>query len=793
VAVAGILGAAACSCVLHIALPPEGRTALLTTVQAVGAVVCVAGILWHHPPRRRQWWALMLGALTLAGGWHALAAGRPGLVALTLVAAYVLVGHGGLLIGQAIDSRRSLFGLDLAMLATVAFTFAWHVQHSPWAVGDSAQNIWVAVQLAGDLTLMAVVWRVLARRPRWVPSFGYLIAAAALLLAWHGAVLWGLPNGAYEPGAGSDVLVIAPWGLLGAATWHPSMREVGRPSNVLIGPEREGMPLALPVVFVLPALPLLAELGLIRTDRVVFAASTALTISLLLVRTALVTRTATSQARTDPLTGLANRRMLQATLAHRLAQPEGAPSTLLLLDLDRFKAVNDTHGHAAGDQLLREVATRLRRAAPRDSIVCRMGGDEFAVLTSGVGAEPAAEQVLSAFQTPLSIGTTTLQARVSVGVAPVVVPPELDVDDAGALFSASAGLLVDADLALYEAKRGGGGAVNAARSQRERHEREQALWEGLPLALDTGEGLVAHYQPIVDLATGRVGTVEALARWHHPERGFLPPNDFLDVAHRLGLMRKLDEVMLRTAARDLAIWRAAGVDDLCVSVNLSAASLLRPDLVEFVTASVTDYGTPVSSLLLEITEHDAIPEDDSVSARLRRLRDDGVFVALDDFGVGYASMGYLARFPVSGIKLDKSLVQRVHEPRGRELLTGVVALSHSLDTQVLAEGVETAAQEEAVRELGFDFGQGFYYAHPMAADRISPWVRAWRRASAVPLQSGGRGAAALPRVGCRSGCWNRDKKGAITATTSANPRGAPRSGDVSTRGRRRRPRGRRCR
>jgi EAL domain-containing protein (putative c-di-GMP-specific phosphodiesterase class I) len=305
-------------------------------------------------------------------------------------------------------------------------------------------------------------------------------------------------------------------------------------------------------------------------------------------------------------------------------------------------------------------------------------------------------------------------------------------------------MLVDADLALYEAKRRGGGADTAARCQRERHEREQALWEALPHALATGDGLVAHYQPVVDLRNERIGTVEALVRWNHPTLGFLAPTEFLDVAQRLGLMGQLDEVMLRTAARDLAAWQAQGIEDLCTAVNLSPATLLRADLVELLTDTFAETGLPTSALLLEITEHAAIPDDDSIAARLRTLRDAGVFVALDDFGVGYASMGYLARFPVSGIKLDRSLVQRVLEPRGHELLTGVVALSHSLDTQVLAEGIETPEQEAAVRALGFDFGQGFYYARPMPADRLSDWIRGWRRATARPARLGVPGQPSAP-------------------------------------------------
>jgi diguanylate cyclase (GGDEF)-like protein len=725
-----VLAATALCCALAVGLPADGRVATITAVQLSGVVLTLAALVVHRPARHRQWLAVTGGGLLFTLAWHALAAGAPKLVTVCLVGAYALTCHAALLVGRTVERRRALFRLDVTALAVMAFAVAWHVLRVPVPGAADAQAAWMAVQAGGDLALAAIILRVLALRPRTVPSLWLLVGTAGSVFCWHVLTWWSVVGGSYEPGAAVDVLGVAPWGLLAAAAWHPSMRDVGRPGAVAHHRRSRGLPLIGPVALGMPLLPLLDEAGVVDVDLAVLGLSGMVMLALLLARTSLVTRRATDLAHTDALTGLANRRVLESSLARQLAHGGAATSTLLLMDLDRFKDVNDTHGHAAGDELLREVATRLRSAMPRRSLVARLGGDEFAVLVpDDRGEEPsAAERLLAAFEEPADIGGARLRAEVSVGVVPVRAPVGLEAENPRELAAAAASLLVDADLALYAAKREGVGAVVSTPALRAGYERERRLWEALPAAIATGEGLVPYYQPMLGLDDAHVGSVEALIRWEHPELGLLPPAEFLDVAQRLGLMAQLDEVVLRRAAADLAGWHAAGIEDLVVAVNLSAETLMRADLVELATDAFASAGLPVSDLLLEITEHHELPDDEQVAARLQRLRDAGVFVALDDFGVGYATMGYLVRFPMSGIKLDRSLVARVHEPRGSQLLAAVVALAHGLGVEVLAEGVETPLQAEAVRALGFDFAQGFHYARPMPAGEFADWVLRHRAA-----------------------------------------------------------------
>ncbi|MFZ5872521.1 MAG: putative bifunctional diguanylate cyclase/phosphodiesterase, partial [Actinomycetota bacterium] len=647
------------------------------------------------------------------------AASQPAFVAAALAGSYALLCYSALMVAREGSQERRLFRMDLGVLAAVGFALAWHLSTVPLRF-TPVHEISFAVQAAGDLCLAAIVMRALWSRPPMTPALLLLVVAVASLWTWHVLSWVHAAQRHYDPGHPVDALAATTWFLLAAAAWHPSMTRVGR-TALVHGPGHRGLPRLGAIALVLPLLPVADELELLDVHLPVLAGAAAVAIGLLLARSHLVVRQMRALAHTDPLTELPNRRALRTALERCLVP--GSPKSLLLLDLSSLKHVNDRHGHTAGDDLLCQVADRLLQSSGTAALVCRLGGDEFAVLGGGDGRQTGV-RLLDALSAPFSVASRPVDLAPSIGVVPLT--PVDDDASPDVVDSAVRDALRDADLALSEAKRSGGGVVVASAALRDAHEREQALWEALPGALATGDGIVVHYQPIVDVRRDRVGSVEALVRWQHPELGLVPPDEFLDAAGRLGLMEALDAVVLRNAAHDLAAWRRNGIDDLVVSVNLSSASLLAPDLVETVTGAAASAGLGCGDLVLEITEHDAVPVVEDVAQRLRALTAAGALVAIDDFGVGYGSLNYLVGFPASAIKVDRSLVQRVGDDLGRRLLQGVAATAHGVGAQALAEGVETTAQLALVKELGFDFAQGFLFARPMPADDVPSWVRRWR-------------------------------------------------------------------
>lgn len=719
-AIAAVLTAAAAAATAVLPFASAGTVATVVTgIQVSMFLAIIAGIAVNRPRHRPQWLALAGGGALSAVAWHAQAASQPVLVAAALVGAYALLCYSALMVARESRQERRLFRMDLGVLAAVGFALAWHLSTVPLRF-TPMHEISFALQAAGDLCLAAIVTRALWSRPPVTPALLLLVVGVATLWTWHVVSWLHAAHRDYGPGHPVDALAAATWLLLAAAAWHPTMTRVGR-TALVHGPGQRGLPRLGVFALVLPLLPVADELGLLDVHLPVLAGASVVAIGLLLARSSLVVRQMRALAHTDPLTGLPNRRALRSALEHCLVP--GSPKALLVLDVGSLKHVNDRHGHAAGDDLLCQVADRLLQAGGPDALVCRLGGDEFAVLGEGDGRRTG-ERLLTALSASFSVASRRVDLSPSVGVAPLT--PLDDDTSPDAVAFAVRGALRDADLAVSEAKRSGGGVVVASGALRDAHERKQALWEALPGALATGDGIVVHYQPIIDVRRDRVGSVEALVRWQHPELGLVPPDEFLDAAGRLGLMRALDTVVLRNAAHDLAAWRRNGIDDLVVSVNLSSASLLAPDLVETVTGAAASAGLGCGDLVLEITEHDAVPVVEDVAERLRALTAAGALVAIDDFGVGYGSLNYLVGFPASAIKVDRSLVQRVGDDLGRRLLRGVAATAHGVGAQALAEGVETRAQLALVKELGFDFAQGFLFARPMPADDVPSWVRHWR-------------------------------------------------------------------
>jgi diguanylate cyclase (GGDEF)-like protein len=416
------------------------------------------------------------------------------------------------------------------------------------------------------------------------------------------------------------------------------------------------------------------------------------------------------QAEHDDLTDLPNRNLLVQHLRDRLAEPGGDPSKIAVLffDLDGFKVVNDSLGHHVGDQLLLEATRRLRSQMRPDDVVARFGGDEFIVVCDGIGqpqdAVEVAQRLLDALLEPATEGVHVRPISASVGVACA----ETDADPES--------LLRDADAAMYDAKRIGPGSVCLFTAEL----RTQAL-NRLHLEADLREALrldqlEVHYQPIIDLKTGQVRELEALARWNHPERGSVSPAAFISVAEASGHIRALGEFVLHRACADMRRWRDLGItgDDLRVAVNLSPLQL-DAGLPTLVADALARHGLPPSCLTLEVTESALVDDPDAV-ASLDRLRHLGVCVALDDFGTGYSSLSALRDLPVDTLKIDRSFVSRLGQDDQLEaLVQGIVSLAGALELQVVGEGVEGQGQSDLLASFGCDRAQGWLHGKPASA------------------------------------------------------------------------------
>jgi diguanylate cyclase (GGDEF)-like protein/PAS domain S-box-containing protein len=417
------------------------------------------------------------------------------------------------------------------------------------------------------------------------------------------------------------------------------------------------------------------------------------------------------QAFHDPLTGLANRALFRDRVSHALAlaQRRGSPVTVLFLDLDDFKTVNDSLGHAEGDRLLIAAAERFLACARTADTVARLGGDEFAILIEGAdGRDGLPERLAAAMSHPFSLSGNQVRVTASIGVASASVDDSAD------------DLLRNADVAMYAAKRHGKGRAETYESRMYADIRERLDLEAALRAAIEGHELTLFYQPIVHLNNGGIYGLEALLRWEHPQFGRLLPQHFVPLAEETGLIVQLGAWVLGEACRQLQVWRVSHPElPLAVSINISGRQLQGAGITEALRQTLTSSGIEPSSVVLEITESVLMQQTDAVLERLQQLKALGVRLAIDDFGTGYSSLSYLQRFPIDILKIAKPFVEEVGRGADRSALArAIVGLGDTLKLQTIAEGIERAEQRSALIELGCTLGQGHHFWPALSAAAI---------------------------------------------------------------------------
>lgn len=600
---------------------------------------------------------------------------------------------------------------------------------------DGAGGIRVGGQFAyvlGDLGFLGFLAAACALSGlRGARSLIFLAAGAAALAVGDGIYVVAVAHGAGAP----DVLPAVAWPagilLFAVAPFIPNP-PVSRASSpwAMVG---------IPVASALACLPLaiLAASGTVQRDLALLG----LTLIMVRMTTSIIEnvgllRAAHAAARTDPLTGLANRQLLMDRLERALARQDrhGGMIAVLFLDLDEFKAINDAHGHELGDQVLLAVGERLRSSLRREDTVARdrtasseahgsntigrLGSDEFVVLLEGLDgpadAVVMAERILSAVSAPLPLGTEQLCLEASAGITL----------SEGADGRGPDELLRDSDTAMYEAKRSGKNRYQVFET--DMHLQVVARTElirDLRSAIRGGQ-LRLLYQPQIDVPSRRMVGIEALVRWEHPVRGLLIPDQFIPVAESSGLIAPIDDWVMREALTQLRAWDDAGLPPLRVAVNVSAHRLMLGDLPKMMAELLDHTGVDPGRVEIELTETVAVDPETAAVQTLRRVRQLGVHIAIDDFGMGHSALSRLDTFPVDRLKIDKSFVARVGVGAERNSIAAtMIAMGHSLDLLVVAEGVETQEQLGALRNLGCDSVQGYLFSRPVAATEIARLAR----------------------------------------------------------------------
>jgi diguanylate cyclase (GGDEF)-like protein len=418
----------------------------------------------------------------------------------------------------------------------------------------------------------------------------------------------------------------------------------------------------------------------------------------------------------DQPTGLANRNSLYDCL-HRAIRDHGGSGksiALLLLDVNQFREINNTLGHHCGDLVLREVGQRLRSAIPEPDLVARLGGDEFAILSPNIAGAAdlgaLVQRIQDALHSPVMIERLPIAVEAGIGIA---LYPEHGTD--------ADTLLQHADIAMYAAKKAGTGHVIYEATRNQHSAARLALMAELRVAIAQNE-LLLHYQPVIRLKSATVCGAEALVRWLHPERGMVPPDEFIGPAERTGLIHPLAAWVVQAAMQQAAAWRAIGLE-LPISVNLSARNLLDPTLPDRIKTLIRDHGVAPAGIAIEITESAIMTDTARAEEILLKLHDIGIKISIDDFGVGYSSLSYLRRLPVDRLKVDRSFVVNMTQNASDAMIVrSTIELAHNLGLEVVAEGVETEAQYDRLAEWGCDAAQGYFMSRALPADELTKWL-----------------------------------------------------------------------
>ncbi|MGK2947148.1 MAG: putative bifunctional diguanylate cyclase/phosphodiesterase [Acidimicrobiales bacterium] len=560
-----------------------------------------------------------------------------------------------------------------------------------------------------SLGLQALQVRGSGRAVVWL----FLLAWTAVLVA-DSSLLVGAVTDDGPTGRLVDATRMMGFALLGAAALHPAAGAAAEP----VQRRTQGLPRSQVLVLAAAVLvgPAVLTPGLGTSGATsILAVSAVLSLLVIVYLVRLVQGRAAFEHRAhhDELTGLANRRLLEerASLAIAHARRTGTHAAVLFLDLDRFKNVNDSLGHATGNVLLQEVAGRLLAATRKDDTVARLGGDEFVVvfqdLDGPAAAASLAEVILQRFNDPFTVNGHRIFASPSIGVASY----PTDGDDAHEL-------LENADRAMYRAKGQGRRRSCTYQHEIDHHSQDRLALESLLHTAIEREELRLHYQPKVQLPSGTVTGMEALLRWQHPTLGLLEPSSFITIAEESGLIVPIGEWALEEACRQNQVWARAGLQPLVVAVNLSLQQFQQQHIEDVVARVLRSTGLDPHRLELEVTESLALHDLRGVQSALQDLRDMGVTCSIDDFGTGYSGLSHLTQMPVDKLKIDKSFVATIDAEREAPIVVAVVALAHGLGLEVVAEGVETSTQLSRLVELGCDEMQGYLFSRPLEPDRF---------------------------------------------------------------------------
>jgi diguanylate cyclase (GGDEF)-like protein len=743
------------ACVGYLLLP-RGlfADAVYVAIGLAGVVAIVAGVRINRPVRTRAWYLMAVGQATWVIGdivlsWDSDVLGNdrfPSPADPFYLLAYPVLTAGLLLLAQGRRRWGDRSGLLDTLIVTVGLgLLSWVLLARPTAESyreDSAAAAAVALAYpVGDILLLAMLILFLTTPGAWTRSLRLLLAAVALLIAADTASL-ALDLVTFDSSKPLDILWLTSYVFWGAAALHPSMYALSKPGETLpVRFTRARLAALTLAVLIAPATLAVQQLLGLPLDVWAVVIGSVLTFVLVVARMNLsidqilaanrqreqLQEDLAHQAAHDSLTGLPNRaqamRLIQGALSR--AQRSGAIIGLLFIDLDGFKRVNDTLGHAAGDEVLREAAQRMVRSVRGGDTVARLGGDEFVVLLEPLdeqaSAVSVADRLMAEVSSPIPLASgRSVRVGASIGVAlsqDGTTDPDL--------------LLNEADVAVYRAKAGGRGRTEIFDAGLRREVNERTTLESAIASAIRNDELVLHYQPIVNVQTGGTEGYEALVRWNRPGVGLVAPADFIPVAEQSDLICDVDAWVLSRATAQLATWNAERGDrDLTMAVNVSGRHVTRMRILDDVLAALNAAEVLPWQLVLEITET-ALIDDPQALVNLSELRRMGISISIDDFGTGYSSIMRLETLPVDCVKVDRRFLDPESES-ALKLLQLIVQAAHAFGLPVVAEGVERDDQLRVLRDIDCESAQGFLFGRPSEAERW-PLTRRPRIADTGPV------------------------------------------------------------